>query len=631
MKAIVASRDPRVIQRVTAVIGGLPLSYRIVQPRRAELPDEPGTVYFLDAAVASELAAAPRQAVIIAPDTRSADELSRTLRAHQTRVLQLAHLTRQTFLQAMVLATARADVDELVRCLRHVRRFSHIDADVVVAFLEHPAGMVRLTDLRRALAPLSRQAAQRLVRVCGFTRAEHLFTALRSAAWALLMDRGVPHGVAEGYLGITDRTSFRRACRRAAVPTLGRGLRLEMFEDGVEHLWHVMPDVALSLSGRGAGPGRRTAAREWTNPDLPIREDVVGGTADDLLVACVSLQPRDAALHRLAELSEAEWEEILRRAHRHDLIPLLRHQLNSAAAAAVVPRRVARTLDVVYDDMVRTSARRHDALSTLLGRLSAQSIPVIVLKGAYLAEAVYGDPALRPMEDVDLLVPGSEVERARHTLIALGYRCEDTSRPTSHDVLDCHLPTFSKDDLSVELHWSIEGRAAPDGGARIHRPHPVDIDGVWSRAEEVRIAGEVAYALAPHDCVLHLALHAAFHHAFNVSLQKVCDVAWVARHFQATIDWTRIIEAAAAIRAERFARVFFRLVHEAHGSVVPRHAATPANWTDEDERVFEAIRALVLRSPRGGTREWLARRTVIDPWWHDVSGIRARSPGRSPV
>ena len=43
-------------------------------------------------------------------------------------------------------------------------------------------------------------------------------------------------------------------------------------------------------------------------------------------------------------------------------------------------------------------------VASLLERLGAEAIDVIVLKGAYLAQSVYADPAVRAMADADLLI-----------------------------------------------------------------------------------------------------------------------------------------------------------------------------------------------------------------------------------
>jgi len=81
--------------------------------------------------------------------------------------------------------------------------------------------------------------------------------------------------------------------------------------------------------------------------------------------------------------------------------------------------------------------------------------PVIVLKGAYLAEAVYGDVALRPMCDTDLMVPRAELPRAQAVLLDMG---GVQQQPAGNELLwrEHHHPRpVVLRDLSIELHWTI--------------------------------------------------------------------------------------------------------------------------------------------------------------------------------
>ncbi len=141
----------------------------------------------------------------------------------------MADITPNALLSALLSAATGSDVDGMVDRLRQHAMLCAVQHQVVAAFLADPPRMLRLEDLRRTLAPLSREGAQGLIRACGFARAEHLFTALRVAAWMLLLEAGLCRREVEQYLGIWDRGSFRRACRRAGVPVLHRDLGPEDF------------------------------------------------------------------------------------------------------------------------------------------------------------------------------------------------------------------------------------------------------------------------------------------------------------------------------------------------------------------------------------------------------------------
>jgi hypothetical protein len=231
MRAVVASREPQVARRLAAGLDTLLVPYRVVEPRALALPCEPhGTVYCLDSRMAAEVPRLMGPTIVVLSGAWISDETVARLRGGYLSTLRLSEITPPTLLRAVISATAHSDVEAVSERLQRLGRLRRVAGPLIAAFLADPTHMNRLTDLRRALAPLSRESAQALVRASGFERAEHLFTALRCAAWALLTAEGVDRRQVEEYLGIYDRASFRRACRRAGVPTLHRGLRPEVFE-----------------------------------------------------------------------------------------------------------------------------------------------------------------------------------------------------------------------------------------------------------------------------------------------------------------------------------------------------------------------------------------------------------------
>ena len=114
-----------------------------------------------------------------------------------------------------------------------------------------------------------------------------------------------------------------------------------------------------------------------------------------------------------------------------------------------------------------------EVVHQLVGTLAAANVPVVVLKGAALAFTLYGDPACRPLGDIDLLVPANQVVAALQELGRLGYRPPPGSlaenvaaRLVAGDdgllrrcgevtLLRCgRLPT------QLDLHWGLNGREA---------------------------------------------------------------------------------------------------------------------------------------------------------------------------
>src|SRR5262245_16340795 len=92
---------------------------------------------------------------------------------------------------------------------------------------------------------------------------------------------------------------------------------------------------------------------------------------------------------------------------------------------------------------------RANALHEVLGTLELQSIDALVLKGAALAWMIYQTPTLRPMADIDLLVPPPAAPRAQEALRRLGFRAERTARRYGRNMH--HLPVATRVDGGVSI------------------------------------------------------------------------------------------------------------------------------------------------------------------------------------
>ena len=78
-------------------------------------------------------------------------------------------------------------------------------------------------------------------------------------------------------------------------------------------------------------------------------------------------------------------------------------------------------LERSHSQAVRLSLANQACFREVVAAFRAEQIPALVLKGAYLGTFVYGNPALRPMCDVDLLVREEHFEQARRLLERLGF------------------------------------------------------------------------------------------------------------------------------------------------------------------------------------------------------------------
>lgn len=122
--------------------------------------------------------------------------------------------------------------------------------------------------------------------------------------------------------------------------------------------------------------------------------------------------------------------------------------------------------------------------------LSGAGIKTILFKGMAVALKYYGNPALRPMGDVDVLVHPEDVSRAEGVLQELGwkYRYSETKKKRdvhSHDYINANKNGF-------DLHWFALYESPVQG---------ID-EGLWERAEHTKWEDIPVQVMGREDLIL---------------------------------------------------------------------------------------------------------------------------------
>jgi hypothetical protein len=201
-----------------------------------------------------------------------------------------------------------------------------------------------------------------------------------------------------------------------------------------------------------------------------------------------------------------------------------------------------------------------------------EGIPLLLLKGAALAQLVYGNPMLRPMRDVDVLVRARDARRAGAVLQACGFAEAGPAIPADHH----HLRSMSKAvegaTVTIELHHRLLQNTP--------FLRPVEYDDVSGEAQSFGWSGHEVRAPGREDMLWHVYAHAF---AINVTrpairLISVADLMILTEAWLDDIDWERV--------RRRYGRVWRALPC--------LHHLTP--WSP---RVLEKLRWDVSQMPRG--------------------------------
>lgn len=246
-----------------------------------------------------------------------------------------------------------------------------------------------------------------------------------------------------------------------------------------------------------------------------------------------------------------DWQSVVSLAQQQDVASLFYDRLVQPEGNLVVTGEFLQALHNQYLAAARDNLRLFQQVGDILRALNEQSIKGVPLKGAYLAESVYHNIALRPMSDIDLLVQRRDLAPALAVMNKLGYR-----PPAPIDIArDCqvshHLPGLRRPgDVTVELHWTL---------APVNTPFRIDLEGLWQRAQPLELEGVGVLALAPEDLLLHLCLHTAYIDHFSSQLRPICDIVWTVRAFSDVMNWSALAQRAKAWGAQRTAWLALRV------------------------------------------------------------------------
>ena len=309
---------------------------------------------------------------------------------------------------------------------------------------------------------------------------------------------------------------------------------------------------------------------------------------EQLLLECVN-GPTPEAWRRIANLGQAEWQDLIGAAARHLLTPQLYERLSTCPdRLEILETHLQRMRKSYLANGVRNQLIYRD-LGEVLRVLQEDGIAVIVLKGACLAATVYPNISVRFMCDIDLLVREADLRAAVNSLQKIGYAFRKPFDLDEHEkpaTSAKHLPPLHKGEHPrIELHWRISPTQFQHDEAR-----------VWDRSRSISLAGVQARILGPEDLVLYLCLHGGSHHLFGMGMRLLCDLRATLERYQGEIDWDLLLKLAKAWRAEKSAYVAFRLAHELAHAPVSDQALQSLKPVDFQEQWWNAARERLLQA-----------------------------------
>jgi len=248
---------------------------------------------------------------------------------------------------------------------------------------------------------------------------------------------------------------------------------------------------------------------------------------------------------------------VVRLAEHHGVLPLMYQRLQAIPEA--VPQAIRDELRQRYENNARRNLVFVAELFRVLACLEANGIEAIPYKGPVLAEAVYGDLALREFSDLDVLVRPQDVTRAKQALKTLHYAPNlELSAMEERAYLRSGYELTFDGPLGknlLEIQWAI-----------VPRFFAVDfsVEDFFGHAKLVDLGGRKVKTLSPEDLLLTLCVHAAKH-----AWTRLCWLRDIAAVTQQPLHWELLLERARGLGIQRILAVSLVLASRLLGANAP--------------------------------------------------------------
>lgn len=251
----------------------------------------------------------------------------------------------------------------------------------------------------------------------------------------------------------------------------------------------------------------------------------------------------------------------------------------------------------------------------LLRALEDKGIPCILLKGAALTLTVYHDHGVRPMDDLDVMVPPARTHEAMDVLEALGWKAEVHSpRELPISIHACSFRNAAGD--CVDLHWRL-----------CHLPASTEFDRtLWERRLPLEFQGHQVSVPCFTDQLLHTCAHGP-QYKLASPVRWIADAFWLLKRGGEELDWDRIARNAPSVGAVLGVQGTLKYLREELQVLVPDRGLeiTSKVVATLQERWEARLLSKNLPTP------W--HRMPVDfshhlrcsrgqPWWNRVRGFR---------
>ena len=280
-----------------------------------------------------------------------------------------------------------------------------------------------------------------------------------------------------------------------------------------------------------------------------------------LLVCCARTRLGASHVERIRVLGRPDlnWARFLALADQHGLIPLVHLHLSNT------PTRVPTLWLERMEKATRSNAIRGlflgNELARILDVLRSRRLTAIPYKGPVLAAQAYGDTSLRQFDDLDIIVPQSDLAAAHEAMLALEYRARfpwERSGKMAPSRIPGEYTYRGPGQSLVELHTEFTMR---------HFPARPDVALLAQRLAPVSLDGRTVATFRAEDALVILCVHGA--KDFWERLEWLVDLGALVGT-SVRFDWDAAFETAETLGARRMFLLGLSLANELLEAPLPK-------------------------------------------------------------
>lgn len=304
-----------------------------------------------------------------------------------------------------------------------------------------------------------------------------------------------------------------------------------------------------------------------------------------------------------------DWDVFVSRAAGAHLTPLLARNLKTVSSN-IIPAQVIALITSSYHSVLARNIILYTDFQQIATMWHRNGIPVIPLKGIYLAEQVYQDIGLRHLSDIDLLLRPQDMEASLVLASAQGWTVHKEEHQSEHfkEHFGTHHPfKLVKGATLVELHVHIH---------RASSAYRVRIEDFWQRASTGVLSDCTVQMPDALDTLLHLCLHLHKHlYGSEVKIVSFCDIREFIRAND-PLDWPQLMARAKDYAAEEQVAAIMLVCHRFWGCAVPDAVTDLLSDKDRVEVVDKFLMFFRNGNLDTGSKQHLAFKTRITALAH---------------